>query len=330
MWSVKVFCLCSRRPVEPPAPAALAAAADVRVHEDHAAVEQARQRRVPLRLVDAPRRRRTRRAGRARCRRAACRGAARRSPGPASRPGPGTSASRTTYGAGSCPGASWRCRSVRAPVAQVDVRPDRRVHVGLVDDGDRGRRRSPALWPSSTVPAVERAGRRTKPVGVEGVERQHPQPVPAVGAEAEHDVAGERVDPLEPLGRVLGAHRLARRVWSWSRVAGDRAAGQPELRGAVVGDQQQRVAAVGQHRVLGVVLHARSATADRARRRRRVVRRRRTQTSLVSRLADQITTSPPLRVARTFELEPLVGLLEHQHVLGVDVPIACRHTWNGR
>ena len=39
-------------PVQPPAPAALAAAAHVGVRVDHAAVEQAGQRRVPLRVVD--------------------------------------------------------------------------------------------------------------------------------------------------------------------------------------------------------------------------------------------------------------------------------------
>ena len=113
------------------------------------------------------------------------------------------------------------------------------------------------------------------PVAGEVVDGQDPQPVAPAGPRGEHHVAGERVDPLEPLGRVLGPQRQpGRRV-----VVGRRAApgqrGEPELGRPVVGDhEQQLVRAVGV-RTCSAWYSTRGAVRRRsARRRRRVVRRR--------------------------------------------------------
>ena len=108
-------------PVEPPPSAPLAAAADVGVGEDHAAVEQARQRRVPLGLDRRPRRRRTRRAARARCRPAGCPGGAPASPAPACRRGTGSVRVSQRYVRGSWPGASLPVALGALAGGQVDV-----------------------------------------------------------------------------------------------------------------------------------------------------------------------------------------------------------------
>ena len=174
------------------------------------------------------RRRRSRRAARGRCRRAGCPGAApacrhlgavRRGEGPAL-------ARRSARG--SCPGAGCRCRSVRRPVREVDVRPDRRVHVRLVADRDarstrtrslrRGRRCRPSKAGSTTIPgAVERG------------ERQQAQPVPSSRPEAEHGVAPRRRPPV-PAARPDPRRGPARHVVVvLVGVARDRAPRQPEL-----------------------------------------------------------------------------------------------------
>ncbi len=85
-----------------------------------------------------------------------------------------------------------------------------------------------------------------------------------LGAERQHDVPGERVHALEPLGGVLLAHHLPDRV-VLVRPAGDRGAHEAELLRLVVGDEQQLLGAVRQQQVLGVVLDARAASTDRAR-----------------------------------------------------------------
>ena len=123
--------------VEPPAPAALAAAAHVRVDVDDAAVEQRRDRRVPLlvrvdRLVGAVGVHHARRRAVERRRR----GAAGSWPAPGVPSADGKDRCSPTYAAGSKPGASLRSSSVRSPVARTSVGPDLRHQVGLVHDDD--------------------------------------------------------------------------------------------------------------------------------------------------------------------------------------------------
>ncbi len=85
------------------------------------------------------------------------------------------------------------------------------------------------------------------------------------GAQAEHDVVGERVDPLQPLLGNLGQQVRPRRVVLVGS-PGDRGPREPELLRTVVGDDQQTPGAVGEALVLGVVLHPGAPAADRARR----------------------------------------------------------------
>ena len=184
------------------------------------------------------------------------------------------------------------------------------------------------LGPISTVPQSN-AERDHEALAVEGVERHHPQPVLRLRPEAEHGVPGEGVDPLEPLVGALGPGRRPGRVVLVG-VAGHRAAGEPELGGVVVGDQQQRVRAVGKHRVLGVVLDARTPAAHRVAAATSGIAASTTHTSRVSRLSAQITTRAPLRVARTFSSKRSSGSSSTSTSSATGVPSACRHTWNGR
>ena len=112
----------------------------------------------------------------------------------------------------------------------------------------------------------------------------------------QHDVPGERVDPLEPLGRVLGADRAHGVVLV--RLAGHRAAEQPELGGVVVGDEQQRSEPSGSTTCSAWYSTPVPPAADRARRRLGACGVDHPDLA-VSRLSAQITTTPPLRVART-------------------------------
>ena len=204
--------------LEPPAPAALATAPHVGVHEDHAAVEQARQGGVPVRLVD-------RLVGAVAVEQ--CGGGAVERGVAVPHQG---HRDAVPSGAGNVASRRRRRRVVAGrrpavplgalPGAQVDVGPDRRLHVGLVDTVTRCV--VVLVGAGSRVPAGKRGSSTPGPVEV--VERQDPQPVPTAGAQAQHHVAGERVDPLQPLGRVLRPHRVPGEVaWSASRGTGQRA-----------------------------------------------------------------------------------------------------------
>ena len=116
-------------------------------------------------------------------------------------------------------------------------------------------------------------------------------------------------------------------------VSGSRAPGadQAELRRTVVGHHQEQVGAVGQDRVLGVVLDA-PAVAHRPRGPDRSgASASITHTSRVSRFSAQITTRAPLRVARTLRVRTARRSPEHQRrPSSTGVPMPCRQTWWGR
>jgi hypothetical protein len=102
-------------------------------------------------------------------------------------------------------------------------------------------------------------------------------------------------------------------------VAGDRAPGQPELLGPVVRHHEERVRAVRKHRVLCVVPHPGSPSADAAWCAGRVVG---VDDPHLARVAapgpdHQQPTAPG---GPEVHLEPFVGLLEHQRVLVVRRP----------
>ena len=97
-------------------------------------------------------------------------------------------------------------------------------------------------------------------------------------------------------------------VWSWSASRGTGAPGQPELRGLVVGDdEQRRREPSGRTHVLDVVLHAAATAADGPRRAAAGRARRPPRPRVVSRLSAEITTRPPVRVRAHVQLEPLVA-----------------------
>ena len=177
--------------VEPPATAVLATAADVRVHEHHAAVEEARQRRVPLRLVDGLVGAVAVEQGR--------RGAVE---GSVAVPDQGGGHRGAVRGGEAPRLADVRRRVVTGRVlavplgplagVHVDVRPDGWVHVGLVHD--RQRPRVEVL----VVPELHRPSRPATGIDDEARRRGRgcviAQPVPTTGAEAQHHVTGEGVD----------------------------------------------------------------------------------------------------------------------------------------
>ena len=137
------------------------------------------------------------------------------------------------------------------------------------------------------------------PVAAEVVERQDPEPVVPGGPGDQHHVVGERLDPLEPLVRGPRSRTADHAVASWSP---SRGTGQLASRNSVAPSlvtTSRASVAVRAHDVLGVVLHAAAAPAHGPRQGRAGRCASTTQTSRVSRLSAQITTRPPLRVART-------------------------------
>ena len=192
---------------------------------------------------------------------------------------------------------------------QVDVGPHRRLHVGLV--ADRHERRPVVLVDAE----VQRAA---------GVRRQHqvPRPgqvvhgqqsygAPPTRAQPQHDVPVERVHALQPLRGVLLAQRPPRRGVLVA-VAGDRCAGQAELRRAVVGHQQHRVETGV---VLRVVLDAGAPATDRPRLGVGVVQVQRPHLRRVA--ADRPDDRDVTAAAPSYlEREPLVVLGHQQLVVG--------------
>jgi hypothetical protein len=164
----------------------------------------------------------------------------------------------------------------------------------------------------TTVPSAKAGSTTSRALPAR--ERQQAQPVPSSRAEAEHGVAPEGIHPFQPLVRVLLADRSPGVV---VLVCGTRhrALRQPELLGLVVGHEQQHLRAVRQHGVLGEVLHPDPPTADRT-----------GCGPWVPGVDDPhlggVTARGPeqhhaARARRPdVQLEPLVGLAEHQHVIG--------------
>ena len=126
--------------------------------------------------------------------------------------------------------------------------------------------------------------------------------------------AGVRIGPAQPLGRVLGPQRLPRgRVLVG--VARHRAAGEPELRRAIVGHQQQP-SAPSAYRTCSAWYSTprRRPPTDRAGESGACAST--TQTSLVLRFSDERTTRSPVRLGRHVDLELAVRVLHDQHVVG--------------
>ena len=229
-----------------------------------------------------------------------------------------------------CRAPSCRCRSVRSAGAEVDVRPDR---------GAARTTRRQTVTAVAAKSLVVRLDRRCRPRRA-GRPRSRGSASASSGstrsrcrtsrAEAEHGVASRRRPPV-PAARpgppvATGSH--ARWSWSASRGTGHRAS-RNSWASSLVTSSSMSVPS-GQHGVLGVVLHARAPPADRTRRVQRVGARRAPTPRVVSRLSDQITTRPPLRVARTFSSNRSSGSSSTSTSSAYDVPTACRHTWNGR
>jgi len=143
---------------------------------------------------------------------------------------------------------------------EVDVRPNRRFDVGLVDDGDGVR--VVALVPAHPDrPAWEPAGQDVPGSG-EVVVGHDPEQVLSFRAVGQHHVRGERVGALEPLRGVLRADLDPGR----RRLVGRQRHGcahQPELDGVVVGGDEEP-AAVGTG-VLTAIHHAPTPATDRER-----------------------------------------------------------------
>ena len=317
-------------PVQPPAPAALAAAADVRVHPDDAPVEQARQRRVPLRLVHrlvgaVP----VEQGGRG----AVERGVAVPDHGrrrPACRPARRTSRRSVTYArrvvarrlAG---GARPATRAGR----QVDVGPDRRVRCRRGRRPSRPPRRTPCCGPGATAPPGNRL-RMHPPLAGQVVVRRRP----AAGARRPRagsitTCAGERVDPLQPLGGVLGAAPRSRRCGPGRRrAARDTVISRNSTASSLV-DQQQVAAGVAAH-VLGPVDDPRPAAADRPRRRLGRVGVDGPDLAGVAALAEHQRRRRRTGVARTLRSNRSSGSSSTSTSSATGVPIRCRHTWCGR
>ncbi|MFT4010905.1 MAG: hypothetical protein QM655_12785 [Nocardioidaceae bacterium] len=138
-------------------------------------------------------------------------------------------------------------------------------------------------------------------------------------------MARERVGRVEPLGGILGSHVGPRGVVLV--VNQHRAAGEPELGRAVVGDQEQ-VRVVACDDVLRVVLDAGSPPTDRRGRGRGAVRVDR-QTSRVSRLSAVISTTWLLRVVRTVSSNRSSGS-SSTSTSPAGVPSRWRQIWWGR
>ena len=312
-------------PVQPPPPAALAAAADVRVHPDHAPVEQARQRGVPLRLVHGlvgavPVEQRGRRPVE--------RGVpvpdhGRRRPSVPS--GAANVIRSVRYADGSWPGASWRCTSSRRARGEVDVGPDRRAGCR------RGRRPSP---PPRRTPCCgpgrpRRRGtgwRSTRPSPARSSCGDHPEPVLAARRAGSITTCPANASTRSSRSAGSSGRASVQAVWSWSASRGTGHRHQPELHRVVVG----RPAAGGRRRPRGRARPGRQPPAG---------GRRPTaaadsgawastaQTSPVSRLSLRSRTTSPDRVARTFRSNRSSGSSSTSTSSAAGVPIRCRHTW---
>ena len=251
-------------------------------------------------------------------------------------PSRGTSRRRTSVAGTSVPSGAGKARvshdvalrvvtrvrpagavSVRSPVRRSTSDQTRGMDVGLVDDGDAPSPRSPgcAIW--STVPA-SKSGSITKPAESRA----------SSGSTRSRCRTSER--KLSTTCVAKASTRSSRslgfsgRTGSHDEVvlvgfAGDRAAGEPELLGVVVGHHEQGVRAVREDGVLGVVLHARAPPTHGARRVERTVGVDHPDLAGVPALrGEHEQTATPGRP--DVELEPLVRLVEHQHVLVVRRP----------
>ena len=217
-----------------------------------------------------------------------------------------------TYVDGSCPGASRRWVSARVAAGPRHLRPHGRLGPRLVRDADgrgvvqRGAEevRLAAGEPGPHV--VAGAGQV-----VVGEQAQH---VLAPGPEAEHHPGGERVGPLQPVCRVLGTH-LPPGGGVLVGAVGHGRRHQPELHRVVVGDHEQLAGAAVPAPVLGVVLDALAASSDRPGSAGDVVRVDRPGfgggVALRPQHHEVAAAGQP-----GADLEALVGLLQHQHVVG--------------
>ena len=299
------------------------------MHEDDAPVEQARQRRVPLRLVDGL-------VGAVPVEQGGGGAVERRVPVPHERRGDGgavggdgTAASRRRSAPGRAREPPCACTSCARAVVERDPRPHRPA-----------RRRTPprpgpcAVSNSAFGPRRDRAGgelrleHETRRLRGRRCGRIRSRCRP-VGPVAEHHVAGEGVDLLEALGRVLDPHDLPRGVVLVA-VARDGAPGEPELGRLVVGDQQQGLARRRAARSAPRGTARRGAGRPRSAAPRPGRARRRTHTSLVSRFSEKITTKPPERVPRTLTSNCSSGSSSTSSSCSAGVPIRCRQTWWGR
>ena len=251
------MCCLARQPaVEPPVAAALAAAPDVGVHEDDAAVEDRGQRLLPLALpgvlVGAV-------GPQQRGRRPVERGVAvphdgGRHRGPVRR---GEGAHLGDVRRGVVARGLVAVRVGHRAVGQRDLRVHDRLGVGLVGDRHRGRV-VPGVARQPDLAADEAAGDVGAGSG-QVVGGQHAQHAVAAATQRRHDVPLERVDPLQPLGRVLGPDLTPGRV-VLPAGTGERTGRQPELDRVVVGDQEE----VTVPDVLGAVHHPGPPAAERA------------------------------------------------------------------
>ena len=214
---------------------------------------------------------------------------------------------------------------------QVDVGPDRRHQVGLVDDDDGSA--------SNSLVARDRHATRSDPSRVDDDAPRRSRSssgqdraagVRPSAREVEHDVAGEGVDLLEPLGRGPRVAPARQAEWSWSASTRHRAARQPELGGLVVGHHQQLVGAVGVARTCSAWYSTpgrRPPTDARARSGRAASS---THTSLVSRLSDQITDQLAAAGGPHLSSNCSSGSSSTSTSSATGVPSRCRQTWCGR
>ena len=176
----------------------------------------------------------------------------------------------------------------------------------LVDDGD-GVDVVRRVAGQSQAPTGEAAAHH-QPLALRCVRRHHPEPVLGLGTQAQHEVAGEGVHPLEALARVLVPHRSPGGVVLVGGRDGGR--GEAELDGVVVGDQEQGTGG----EVLGAVEDPGPSSADGGGRRLRGTRVDRPLLAGVAALAaQQHDLAAPGRADR--QREPLIGLLEDEDVV---------------
>ncbi len=224
-------------------------------------------------------------------------------------------------------GASCRCRSVRSPVREVDVGPDHGVHVGLVGDGDGGGLEVLVVGLGRPCP-TRRAGRP----------RCRGSRAPSIGSTRSRCRTCERkvstawvAKASTRSSRSSGSSgrtgSQARWSWSASRGTGQRAS-RNSWASSLVTRRRVSVPSGSTACSAWYSTPGRRPPTDRGGSRGRCVSS--TQTSRVSRLSDQITTSPPLRVARTFSSKRSSGSSSTSTSSSYDVPIACRQTWKGR